>query len=400
MGEARWATRNCWRRRRSRQLPRAGAALTAPAPPVSAKGAAAGVVAAGERRYRSGGDGDRRTDDAPVERPRRRGRNGAAGTGAGVRHPPARRGSSTPVTVSSEGRFRRRHDSRRREGRDHGGASVPAPPAGPSRQADAVVLDAAHARAPNGGSGQHPVEGTDGRRGRVVFITSAAGDIFVSGTLRTGDMARASRGLTLQAPSRNRLCRRHDRRGWHRRRPGRRRDHDLRAAADRDRGIRFGERRGRDGWRRRRGCHARRARSDVPGRRGALARGAGTTAGGRGRSADDRHGAAPSRRWISSTRAGARPATGSRACPARSASASRRRLARERVRSAFGARWSGRTMGGSGGGITLEPQMGNLVIAASVDSGGGDARSSRVAGRSSATWARRGASRSTAGTCR
>ena len=30
-------------------------------------------------------------------------------------------------------------------------------------------------------------------------------------------------------------------------------------------------------------------------------------------------------------------------------------------------------MGGSGGGITLEPQMGNLVIAGSVDFGGGDA---------------------------
>ena len=83
------------------------------------------------------------------------------------------------------------------------GASVPAPPARPEPPADAVVLDAAALAADTAVSGSIRVDGTltVGGDGSVRQITSTAGDIFVSGTLRSGDVAGASRGLTLQAPA-------------------------------------------------------------------------------------------------------------------------------------------------------------------------------------------------------
>ena len=144
----------------------------------------------------------------------------------------------------------------------------------------------------------------------------------MSGTLRTGDVAGASRGLTLQAPAGTVYV-------------AGTIDADGTAAGPAGGAITISAQRivitgsvsasGADGTVGGDGAAVTLAARDLMFLGGAvrLHGGAGTTAGGRGGllTIDT---AAPSRRWISSTRAGARPATGSRACPARSASASRR----------------------------------------------------------------------------
>ena len=302
------------------------------------------------------------------------GGNGAAGTGGG-NPPPA---GAAWIVDGGDGSSGHGSDGGMirvvAQGAITVGASVPAPPARPEPPADAVVLDAAALAADTAVSGSIRVEGTltVGGDGPVRTITSAAGDIFVSGTLRTGDGAGASRGLTLQAPAGTVYV-------------AGTIDADGTAAGPAGGAITISAQRivitgsvsasGADGTVGGDGAAVTLAARDLMFLGGAvrLHGGAGTTAGGRGGLLTiDTAGAVQALDLVDARGGAASDGIAGVSGAIRVGEQTPPSLVNVSVPlSARGGR--GGTMGGSGGGITLEPQMGNLVIAGSVDFGGGDA---------------------------
>jgi hypothetical protein len=208
--------------------------------------------------------------------------------------------------------------------------------------------------------------------GPVRTITSAAGDIFVSGTLRAGDAGGASRGLTLQAPAGTVYI-------------DGAIDGDGTAAGQAGGAIAISAQRivitgslsanGADGPVGGDGAAVTLAAHDLIVLGGAvrLHGGAGTTAGGHGGVLTiDTAGAVQAVDLVDARAGAASGGIAGVSGAIRVGEQTRPSLVSVSVPlSARGGR--GGTMGGAGGGVTLEPQMGNLNIAGSVDFGGGDA---------------------------
>jgi len=252
--------------------------------------------------------------------------------------------------------------------------SVPAPPSIPAPPAEAIVIDDAALATDAAAAGSIRIDGTlTVGGGAARTITSMAGDIFVSGTLRAGDAGGASRaGLTLQAPAGTVY---------------------VSGAIDAD-GIGAGQAGGPIAISARRivitgAVSASGADGPIGGDAAAITLsaaellflggpvrahgGAGTTGGGRGGVlAVDGAGMVEALDLVDA-RGGA--ASGGIAGPGGAIHVGEQAppsLVTVSVPlSARGGR--GGSIGGPGGGITLETQLGNLVIGGSVDFGGGDA---------------------------
>jgi len=254
------------------------------------------------------------------------------------------------------------------------GASAPALPVVPAPPGDAAVLDDAALATDVTVAGSVRLDGslTAGGDGALRTITSMAGDIFVSGTLRGGDAGGASRGLTLQAPVGTvYVTGAIDAAGT--------------ATGQAGGAIVISARRivitgavsasGADGEIGGDGAAVTLSASELL-FLGAPVRahgGAGTTGGGRGGSVAIEGAGAVQAVDLIDARGGVASGgiagvggvirVGEQVSPAQ--------VSVSAPLSARGGR--GGTIGGHGGGITLETQMGNMVIGGSVDFGGGDA---------------------------